>query len=136
MEKIPTLFHVVAVALTNQDDEILLQKRPAGKSMAGLWEFPGGKVEKRETPINALIRELAEELGINVDAENLIPLTFACEPLEDRQLLLLLYRCRIWSGEPEPLHGEELVWAKPSAMRDYPMPPADAPFIELLEKLC
>ncbi len=100
MEKNPTMLFVVAAALTNQDGEILLQKRPEGRQMAGLWEFPGGKVDVGESPESALVRELQEELGIDVLAENLVPITFASEPLGDRNLLLLLYRCTKWQGEP------------------------------------
>jgi 8-oxo-dGTP diphosphatase len=135
MERIPTMLFVVAAALTNEKREILLQKRPQGGSMAGLWEFPGGKVEEGETPESALIRELREELGIEVDAANLHPFTFASEDLGGRHLLLLLYLCRQWTGEPNPLHAEETVWVTAPDMRGLDMPPADAPFIDMLEKL-
>lgn len=135
MEKNPTMLFVVAAALTNQAGEILLQKRPEGRQMAGLWEFPGGKVDAGESPESALIRELKEELGIEVEAQNLTPLTFASEPLGDRNLLLLLYRCNAWAGEPQPLDTPELRWLQPSEMRDLPMPPADVPLVTALEKL-
>lgn len=135
MEKNPTMLFVVAAALTNQAGEILLQKRPEGRQMAGLWEFPGGKVDAGESPESALIRELKEELGIEIEAQNLIPLTFASEPLGDRNLLLLLYRCQAWVGEPQPLDTPELRWLQPSEMQDLPMPPADVPLVAALEKL-
>jgi 8-oxo-dGTP diphosphatase len=132
MEKNPTMLFVVAAALTNENDEILLQKRPAGRNMAGLWEFPGGKVENGETPESALVRELEEELGIVVDAKNLHPLTFASEALADKHLVLLLYNCRLWVGEPKPLDSPEIAWVSISDMRKLHMPPADAPFIDAL----
>ena len=133
MEKNPTTLFVVAAALTNQAGEILLQKRPAGKQMAGLWEFPGGKVESGESPESALVRELHEELGIEVSAANLLPITFASEPLQDRNLLLLLYRCTQWQGEPAALDSPELRWLRPAAMHGLPMPPADKPLVLALE---
>ena len=133
MEKNPTTLFVVAAALTNQAGEILLQKRPAGKQMAGLWEFPGGKVESGESPESALVRELHEELGIEVSATNLRPITFASEPLQDRNLLLLLYRCTQWQGEPAALDSPELRWLRPAAMHGLPMPPADKPLVLALE---
>ncbi len=133
MEKNPTMLFVVAVALTNQDGEILLQRRPAGKSMAGLWEFPGGKVDGGESPESALVRELHEELGIEVSTANLAPITFASEPLGDRNLLLLLYRCTEWLGEPAALDSPELRWLVPSEMHGLAMPPADMPLVLALE---
>jgi 8-oxo-dGTP diphosphatase len=133
MEKNPTMLFVVAAALTNEDDEILLQRRPKGRTMAGLWEFPGGKVEKNESPEFALIREIKEELGVGVDPENLIPLTFASVDLDGQHLVLLLYICRIWDGDPAPLESPEIAWVKTNAMRALDMPPADAPFIAMLE---
>ncbi len=135
MEENPTILFVVAVALTNQAGEILMQKRSVGRQMAGLWEFPGGKVEAGESPESALVRELREELGIEVDARNLVPLTFASEPLGDKNLLLLLYRCRHWRGEPEALDAEALLWLLPQNMDDYPMPPADRPLVLALQKV-
>jgi 8-oxo-dGTP diphosphatase len=135
MEKNPTMLFVVAAALTNQTGEILLQKRPAGRQMAGLWEFPGGKVDAGESPESALVRELHEELGIIVDPQKLVPVTFASEPLEDRNLLLLLYVCREWQGEPQPLDTPEIRWLRPSEMHSLPMPPADKPLVAALESL-
>jgi 8-oxo-dGTP diphosphatase len=135
LEKNPTTLFVVAAALTNQDGEILLQKRPAGRQMAGLWEFPGGKVEQGESPESALVRELEEELGVAVDGTDLVPLTFASEALDHRHLLLLLYRCTRWAGEPACLDSQELRWLKPHAMRNLPMPPADKPLVTALENI-
>lgn len=103
--------------------------------MAGLWEFPGGKVEAGETPERALMRELNEELGIRVEAGALAPVAFASEPLAGRHMILLLYACRIWSGHPEPLHADTLMWVEPSGMSDLAMPPADRPLVAALERL-
>lgn len=135
MEKNPTILIVVAAALTNQDGEILLQKRPEGKPMAGLWEFPGGKLEHGESPESALRRELREELGIEVLAEDLVPITFASEPFGDRNLLLLLYRCSNWQGEPIALESPELRWLLPADMDSLAMPPADIPLVRALQNL-
>jgi 8-oxo-dGTP diphosphatase len=132
MEKNPTMLFVVAAALTNENDEILLQKRPAGRSMAGLWEFPGGKVEGGETPELALIREMEEELGVGIEVKNLYPITFASEDLGNKHLILLLYICRIWTGEPKALESPEIAWVSLSEMRNLEMPPADGPFIDAL----
>lgn len=129
------MLFVVAAALTNESGEILLQKRPEGRHMAGLWEFPGGKVEQGELPESALIRELREELCIDVDAADLVPVTFASEALEDRHLLLLLYICRKWKGDPVAVEAPQIAWTTLTEMRGLPMPPADAPFIDILEKL-
>lgn len=126
---------VAAAALVDRDGRVLLQQRPAGKPLAGLWEFPGGKVEPGETPEAALIRELAEELGIGVAQACLAPACFASTPLGDRHLLLLLYVCRKWEGVVTPLHATELRWARPVEMHALPMPPADRPLIGLLEAL-
>jgi 8-oxo-dGTP diphosphatase len=134
MEKNPTLL-VVAAALVRGDGRVLLQQRPAGKAMAGLWEFPGGKVEAGERPEPALVRELAEELGIAVTQEALAPAAFASAALGERHLLLLLYLCRRWEGEPEALDAAALQWVRPEEMRDLPMPPADVPLVEALERL-
>ena len=134
MEKNPTMLFVVAAALVNQANEIFVQKRPIGKAMAGLWEFPGGKVEHEETPESALVRELKEELGIVVEASNLIPVTFASEPLEGKNLLLLLYLCREWQGEPAALESLAIDWVSIDQLRELPMPPADEPFADYLAK--
>jgi len=126
---------VVAVALVDADGRVLLQQRPPGKAMAGLWEFPGGKVEPGETPEAALIRELEEELGIETHASCLAPATFASEALGEKHLLLLLYVCRKWQGMPEARHATALTWLKPAQMYALDMPPADLPLIGLLEAL-
>jgi len=123
---------VVAVALTEQAGRVLVQRRPAGKALAGLWEFPGGKVEVGETPEAALIRELAEELGIVVKSGDLTPLTFTSHPLADRTLLLLLYRCTHWLGEPQPLDADGFQWCRPDEMAELAMPPADLPLVAFL----
>jgi 8-oxo-dGTP diphosphatase len=133
MEENPTMLLVVAAALTNQSGEILLQKRSEGRFMAGLWEFPGGKVEAGESPESALRRELKEELGILVEHQKLTPLAFASEPLDGRNLLLLLYVCHGWQGTPQPLDAAELRWLRPADMRMLDMPPADIPLVSALE---
>jgi 8-oxo-dGTP diphosphatase len=125
---------VVAAAMI-EDGRVLVQQRPEGTSLAGLWEFPGGKIEPGESPEAALARELDEELGVAVDPAALVPLTFASEPLADRHLLLLLYRLDRWEGEPEARHASALAWADMAALRDLPMPPADLPFLEVLATL-
>ena len=129
------LFFVVAAALIDAEGRVLVQQRPPGKPMAGLWEFPGGKVETGELPEAALIRELAEELGISVESACLAPATFASEALGERHLLLLLYALRKWSGIPEPRHATALKWAYPLELHRLEMPPADRPLIGLLEAL-
>ncbi|MFZ2998230.1 (deoxy)nucleoside triphosphate pyrophosphohydrolase [Sphingobium sp.] len=126
---------VVAAALIDADGRVLLQQRPPGKAMAGLWEFPGGKVEPGETPEAALIRELEEELGIETHASCLAPATFASEALGQRHLLLLLYVCRKWQGMPEARHATALQWVRPTQMYGLEMPPADLPMIGILEAL-
>ncbi|RYY25279.1 MAG: (deoxy)nucleoside triphosphate pyrophosphohydrolase [Sphingomonadales bacterium] len=126
---------VVAAALVDRDGRVLVQQRPPGKPMAGLWEFPGGKIEPGEVPEAALVRELAEELGIAFDASALTPLTFASEPLGERQLILLLYVLREWEGVPEAHHATALRWVMPAELRGLEMPPADLPFIAVLEAL-
>ena len=126
---------VTAAALVDRDGRVLVQQRPPGTSMAGLWEFPGGKVEPGETPEAALIRELDEELGIAVDHSCLAPAAFASEALGDRHLLLLLYALRKWSGIPEARHATALQWLRPVQLHALPMPPADRPLIGLLEAL-
>ena len=129
------LCHVVAAALVDDEGRVLVQQRPAGRMMAGLWEFPGGKVEPGETPEAALIRELAEELGITVEPACLAPAIFASEPLGDRHLLLLLYIARKWQGIPRALDAAALRWERPVALHALDMPPADKPLIGLLEAL-
>jgi 8-oxo-dGTP diphosphatase len=124
---------VVAAALVDGAGRVLVQQRPPGKALAGLWEFPGGKVEPGETPEAALARELDEELGIGVNAAALQPLTFASEPLAERHLLLLLYVCRAWTGVPQALDATALAWHAPADLRALAMPPADLPFIAALE---
>ncbi len=126
---------VVAAALIDADGRVLVQQRPADKSMAGLWEFPGGKIEPHETPEAALIRELHEELGIETHSSCLAPAGFASEPLGDRHLILLLYICRKWRGIPQALEAPALRWVRPNALHDMPMPPADKPLIGLLDAL-
>lgn len=123
---------VSAVALIDADGRILLAQRPEGKSMAGLWEFPGGKVEEGETPEDALVRELHEELGIETWNSCLAPLTFASHAYEKFHLLMPVFACRKWNGTPMPREGQVLKWVKPSELRDYPMPPADIPLIPIL----
>lgn len=123
---------VSAVALIDVDGRVLLAQRPPGKSMAGLWEFPGGKVEAGETPEAALIRELNEELGIDTWASCLAPLTFASHSYDDFHLMMPLFACRKWDGTPRGREGQVLKWVKPSEMRDYPMPKADIPLIAVL----
>jgi 8-oxo-dGTP diphosphatase len=127
------LLVVVAAALVDAERRVLVQRRPAGKSMAGLWEFPGGKVESGESPEAALARELHEELGIGVAKAELRPLSFASQTLEDRHLLLLLYVARRWQGEPEALHAESLAWMPSAELRSLDMPPADRPLIAAIE---
>ena len=129
------LFPVVAVALIDADGRVLVQQRPAGKMFEGLWEFPGGKVEPGETPEDALVRELEEELAISVPCGCLFPATFASAPLDDRHLVLLLYTCRKWIGVPRALAAAGLKWARPVDLYALEMPPADAPLIGLLERL-
>jgi 8-oxo-dGTP diphosphatase len=123
---------VSAVALIDADGRVLLAQRPEGKSMAGLWEFPGGKVEAGETPEAALIRELKEELGIDTWQSCLAPLTFASHAYPDLHLLMPLFACRKWQGTATPREGQTLAWVRPAALRDYPMPPADLPLIPIL----
>ena len=126
---------VAACALIDADGRVLLAQRPEGKSMAGLWEFPGGKVEAGERPEETLIRELKEELGIVVQEECLAPLTFASHLYADFHLLMPLYVCRRWQGFVEPRENQRLTWARPNELRSYPMPPADEPLIPHLAAL-
>ncbi len=123
---------VVAVALVDPDDRVLLAQRPEGKAMAGLWEFPGGKIEPGETPEVALIRELREELSIDVSASCLAPFTFASHTYPDFHILLLLYICRVWKGNPKTKEHQELKWVRPIKMKDFDMPAADAPLVAML----
>ena len=126
---------VVAVALVDPDGRVLMAQRPEGKSMAGLWEFPGGKVESGETPEAALIRELAEELGIAVKEACLAPFTFASHTYDAFHLLMPLYICRRWDGTPMVRHHAALKWVRPRDMKDWPMPAADLPLIPMLRDL-
>ncbi len=123
---------VSAVALIDRDGRILLTQRPPGKSMAGLWEFPGGKVEAGETPEHALIRELHEELGIDTWASCLAPLTFASHAYDDFHLLMPLFACRKWEGIAQGREGQTLKWVRARDLKSYPMPPADVPLIPIL----
>lgn len=125
---------VAAVALIDRDGRVLLAQRPEGKSMAGLWEFPGGKVEAGETPEAALIRELHEELGIETWNSCLAPLTFASHGYESFHLLMPLFACRKWNGTPQPREGQRLSWANANELRNYPMPAADVPLIPILRE--
>ena len=126
---------VAACALVDVDGRVLVARRPPGKAMSGLWEFPGGKVATGETPEAALIRELREELGIDTEASCLAPLTFASHAYDGFHLLMPLYVCRVWQGEPEAREGQALRWLHPRALRDLRMPPADLPLIPVLEEL-
>ena len=123
---------VTAVALIDTDGRVLLAQRPPGKSLAGLWEFPGGKVERGETPEAALIRELHEELGIDTWQSCLAPLTFASHSYPEFHLLMPLFACRRWQGTPQAREGQVLKWVRAADLPDYPMPPADIPLIPIL----
>jgi 8-oxo-dGTP diphosphatase len=137
-EAVPTtdgskpLLLVAACALVDADGRVLLARRPEGKKMAGLWEFPGGKLNQGETPEAALVRELKEELGINVATSCLAPFAFASHAYERFHLLMPLYLCRRWKGTPQPREGQALAWVRPQKLAEYPMPPADRPLIPLL----
>ena len=126
---------VVAAALVDMDNRILLAQRPEGKSMAGMWEFPGGKLEPGETPEDALIRELKEELSINIEHACLAPFTFASHGYEEFHLLMPLYVCRKWQGTVVPREGQQIAWVRAVRLRDYAMPPADLPLISMLHDL-
>ncbi|KQN37671.1 NTP pyrophosphohydrolase [Sphingomonas sp. Leaf407] len=130
-----SMLFVTAAAMVDRDGRVLVQQRPPGTHMAGLWEFPGGKVEPGETPEAALVRELYEELGIVVDHSCLAPAAFASEPLGERHLLLLLYALRKWTGIPQALQATALKWVRPVELHALAMPPADRPLIALLEAL-
>ncbi len=129
------LLFVAAVALIDPDARVLISKRPPGKSLAGLWEFPGGKIEQGERPETALIRELREELDIDVTESCLAPLTFASHGYDDFHLFMPLYVCRRWQRMVTPMENQELKWVRPRDMRQLPMPPADVPLIPFLEEL-
>lgn len=131
---LPTVL-VVACALVDTDGRVLIAKRPEGKALAGLWEFPGGKVEPGERPEQAIIRELKEELGIDVTEACLAPFVFASHAYDSFHLLMPLYLCRRWSGVVTAREHPDLAWVKPSKLADYPMPPADAPLVAWLRDL-
>jgi 8-oxo-dGTP diphosphatase len=126
---------VAAVALVDIDGRVLIAERPAGKPMAGLWEFPGGKVHAGESPEAALIRELSEELGIDVSASCLAPIAFASHTYDGFHLLMPLYACRVWKGTPEGREGQQLKWVRPARLGDFQMPPADVPLVAQLQDL-
>tara|TARA_R110002049_G_scaffold52872_24_gene148239 strand:+ start:50259 stop:50720 length:462 start_codon:yes stop_codon:yes gene_type:complete len=123
---------VSAVALVDADHRVLIAQRPEGKSMAGLWEFPGGKVEAGETPEMALVRELKEELGIDITESCLAPFTFASFTYDDFHLMMPLYLCRVWKGDITPMENQQVKWVRPVRLGDYPMPPADVPLVAML----
>ncbi len=126
---------VVAVALVDPDGRVLIAKRPEGKAMVGLWEFPGGKVRDGELPEEALVRELDEELGIDITESCLAPLSFSSHVYDDFHLLMPLYVCRVWKGMVSPREGQEVKWVRPVRLGDYPMPPADKPLVAMLRDL-
>ena len=134
-DELTKILLVAACALVDNDGRVLLAQRPEGKSMAGLWEFPGGKVEAGETPEATLIRELKEELDIDVTEACLAPFTFASHGYEEFHLLMPLYVCRRWDGVMAPLEGQVLKWVSPLRMGEYPMPPADVPLVAMLRDL-
>ena len=125
---------IVCAALVDAEGKVLLQRRPKGKAMAGLWEFPGGKIAAGETPETALCRELAEELGIDVSESDLAAFGFASHRYDTFHILLLLYLCRRWRGAPSPRETQTIAWVMPTGMGDYPMPAADAPLVTLLKQ--
>ena len=126
---------VAAAALVDIDGRVLIAQRPAGRAMAGLWEFPGGKVAQGETPEAALVRELHEELGIDTRQSCLAPIAFASHAYEDFHLLMPLFVCRTWQGRPRGREGQSLAWVRPARLADYEMPPADVPLVALLRDL-
>lgn len=129
------LLLVVACALVDTDGRVLVQRRPEGRPMAGSWEFPGGKLGTEESPEACLVRELREELGVRVEPACLAPLAFASHAYERFHLLMPLWVCRRWQGEPQPREGQELRWVRPRALRDLPLLPADLPLVPFLEEL-
>ena len=131
MSDVPIVL-VAAVALFDIDGRVLIAQRPEGKSMAGLWEFPGGKVEAGETPEQALIRELREEIAVDTVESCLAPFTFASHTYDNFHLLMPLFVCRKWTGTVTPMEGQQIKWVMPAQLRDYPMPPADKPLIAML----
>ncbi len=126
---------VAAAALVDADGRVLIARRPEGKAMAGLWEFPGGKLQAGETPEAALVRELREELGIDTKGSCLAPVAFASHAYEDFHLIMPLYVCRVWQGSVTAREGQELAWVRPARLTDYPMPPADQPLVAMLRDL-
>jgi 8-oxo-dGTP diphosphatase len=131
----PPLLLVAACALVDEDRRVLITQRPAGKAMAGLWEFPGGKIEEGETPEATIVRELREELAIKVTEPCLAPLTFASHNYREFHILMPLFICRRWQGMPVPQEAQEIKWVRANRLRDYPMPPADEPLISHLADL-
>ncbi len=129
------LLLVAAAALVDIDGRVLLARRPEGKAMAGLWEFPGGKLLEGESPEAAVIRELKEELGVDTRSSCLAAIACASHAYEDFHLLMPLFACRTWQGEPQPREGQELAWVRPARLADYPMPPADEPLVAILRDL-
>ena len=134
-DKTRPILLVAAAALVDIDGRVLIAERPAGRSMAGLWEFPGGKVQEGETPEAALVRELQEELGSDTRQSCLAPVAFASHAYDDFHLLMPLFACRTWQGQPHGREGQRLAWVKPARLADYTMPPADVPLIALLRDL-
>ena len=134
-EPSPPLLLVSAVALIDSVDRILLGRRPIDKPMPGLWEFPGGKINLGETPEEALIRELKEELAIDTQESCLAPIAFASHRYDEFHLLMPLFVCRVWEGIPHPIEGQELAWVTIADMRNYPMPPADTPLVAMLRDI-
>jgi 8-oxo-dGTP diphosphatase len=129
------IVHVSAVVLVDRDGRVLLAQRPAGKALAGLWEFPGGKIEPGETPEAALVRELKEELGIDTAQSCLAPLTFVSHPYDDFHLLMQVFACRVWKGAVTAHEHQNIAWVFPRDFAKYPMPPADLPLIPVLQDL-
>lgn len=126
---------VAAAALVDPDGRVLIARRPPGKAMAGLWEFPGGKVHDGETPEAALVRELQEEIGVDTQRSCLAPIAFASHSYDDFHLLMPLFVCRVWKGNPAPREGQELTWVRPARLGDYPMPAADIPLVAMLRDI-